>query len=60
VTLIPASELARQKKKFEDEQKAQRTRFPARPTRDVLVFLMRHAPLQEWQQDILSIIRAEA
>ena len=48
MTLIPASELARQKKKFEDEQKAQRTRFPARPTRDLLIFLMRHAPLEEW------------
>jgi stage V sporulation protein R len=35
-------------------------RFPERPERDVLLFLMNHAPLKNWQQDILSIVRAEA
>jgi stage V sporulation protein R len=35
-------------------------RFPTRPTRDVLLFLLRHAPLEDWQQDILSIVRDEA
>jgi stage V sporulation protein R len=34
--------------------------FPERPERDVLKFLMEHAPLQDWQQDVLSIIRDEA
>jgi len=33
---------------------------PGEPMRDVLLFLIRHAPLSEWQQDILSIIRDEA
>jgi stage V sporulation protein R len=35
-------------------------KFPERPEKDVLLFLMNHAPLKNWQQDILSIVRAEA
>ncbi len=34
--------------------------FPERPTRDVLLFLLMHAPLEDWEADILSIIREEA
>lgn len=34
--------------------------FPAKPERDVLNFLIHHAPLKAWQQDIVSIIRDEA
>ena len=34
--------------------------FPASPQRDVLLFLLEHAPLKDWQHDILSIIRDEA
>ncbi|MGB9600741.1 MAG: SpoVR family protein, partial [Myxococcota bacterium] len=30
------------------------------PVRDILLFLIKNAPLKEWQQDILSIIREEA
>ncbi|RME17153.1 MAG: SpoVR family protein, partial [Bdellovibrio sp.] len=35
-------------------------RFPEKPERDVMSFLMHYAPLEEWQQDVLSIIREEA
>ncbi|MCA8967231.1 MAG: SpoVR family protein, partial [Planctomycetes bacterium] len=35
-------------------------RFPARPARDVLKFLLDHAPLQTWQQDVLALLREEA
>ncbi len=35
-------------------------RFPAEPRRDVLLFLLRNAPLEDWEADILSIIRDEA
>ncbi len=56
----PQKEMDRQKKAHEAQAKAARTRFPARPTRDVLLFLMRHARLDDWQQDILSIVRDEA
>lgn len=54
-------------KDFRDHQKAKAAeettrlaKFPAEPQRDVLAFLMHHAPLKNWQQDIISIIRDEA
>jgi len=34
--------------------------FPERPEKDVLLFLIEHAPLKNWQRDMLSIIRDEA
>jgi len=34
--------------------------FPEKPERDVLNFLVHHAPLKPWQQDVLSIVREEA
>ncbi len=34
--------------------------LPARPHRDVLLFLLQQAPLADWQTDVLSIIRDEA
>jgi stage V sporulation protein R len=46
------------KKKAEDEAKQQR--FPRHPERDVLLFLMEHAPLQKWQRNVVGIIRDEA
>ena len=46
----------REKKQVKDESRS----FPSEPARDVLLFLLEHAPLKEWQQDVLSIIRNEA
>jgi stage V sporulation protein R len=34
--------------------------FPEHPEKDVLLFLIEHAPLKPWQRDVLSIIRNEA
>jgi stage V sporulation protein R len=34
--------------------------FPERPEKDVLLFLIEHAPLRPWQRDVLSIVRDEA
>ena len=34
--------------------------FPEHPEKDVLLFLIEHAPLKNWQRDVLSIIRDEA
>jgi stage V sporulation protein R len=40
---------------------AQRKRkTPAEPVRDVLQFLLEHAPLENWERDVLGIVRAEA
>lgn len=49
-----------QKEKAEVEKKIVEKRFPPRPVRDVLTFLIEHAPLKNWQRDILSIIQEEA
>ncbi len=56
----PAGEMARQRVEHEEKRRVEKARFPKRATRDVLQFLMRHAPLEEWQQDILAIVRDEA
>lgn len=56
----PRSEMETQRKRHEEKRKASKGRLPAKPTRDVLHFLMHHAPLDDWQIDILSIIRDEA
>ncbi len=53
------------RKEAEDRRQEERDReakrsFPDQPQRDVLLFLLQHAPLKDWQHDILSIIRDEA
>ena len=35
-------------------------KFPEQPERDVLLFLLEHAPLERWEHDVLSIVREEA
>ncbi len=48
-------------KKEERKKKIQKgLKFPAKPVRDVLLFLLRFAPLEQWQRDILDIIRQES
>jgi stage V sporulation protein R len=53
--LLKAEEEERRKLK---EQTARS--FPEQPEKDVLLFLIEHAPLKPWQRDVLSIIRDEA
>ncbi len=55
----PPAFLKEQAKKREaDKQKSKQ--FPENPERDVLLFLLEHAPLNAWQLDVLSIVREEA
>jgi stage V sporulation protein R len=56
----PPDYLEAQRKKAEEEKKQQRKRFPERPMRDVLQFLVQHAPIDGWQRDCLEIVRTEA
>ncbi len=56
----PPSGLGRQKAEQEESRQARKVAFPKRATRDVLWFRMRCAPLEDWQVDVLSIIRDEA
>ncbi len=55
----PESYIAAQKRKLE-EARDQEKKFPPEPWRDVLEFLIEHAPLERWERDVLSIVRAEA
>ena len=48
-----------QRQKLEDE-KEQAKRFPEAPRRDVLAFLIEHAPLERWERDVLNVVRREA
>ncbi len=56
----PREEMERQKKELAEKAAADLARFPRRPTRDVLLFLLRHAKLEDWQSDVLGIVRDEA
>ena len=49
-----AAEAERQRAKQQD------ARFPLEPMRDVMLFILEHAPLKSWQLDVLSIVRDEA
>ena len=55
----PPAFVQEQKRKMM-EMAQQKSKFPASPEKDILKFLMNYAPLAEWQQDILSIVRDEA
>jgi stage V sporulation protein R len=56
----PPEQMAQEKEAHQKAAEEQKTRFPARPMRDVLLFLLQNAPLEDWEADVLSIIRAEA
>jgi len=55
----PQEFLDRQKQKLAD-QDVKNKRFPIEAEKDVMKFLVEHAPLDSWESDVLSIIREEA
>ncbi len=48
------------RKSEEDEEPAPARKVPERPERDVMLFLLEHAPLNSWQADVLAILRDES
>jgi len=56
----PANFLEEQKQLIEEQRRAAKRKIPAEPTSDILQFLIDYAPLDPWQQDVLTIIREEA
>ncbi len=56
----PDEYIAAQRKKLEAAAVKAREKFPEKPQRDVLRFLIDHAPLERWERDILEIVREEA
>ena len=55
----PPDFMAREKLK-QDQERRRRKHFPEEPQRDIMLFLIENAPLEDWQRDILSMIRDEA
>ncbi|WP_209808885.1 SpoVR family protein [Ammoniphilus resinae] len=50
----------RERREKEEAKKNQPVRFPPRPEKDLLLFIEQYAQgLQDWQQDILTIVRGE-
>lgn len=56
----PPEALAREADQRREELQLRNERYPQEPVRDVMLFLLEHAPLKPWQLDVLSIIRDEA
>ena len=56
----PPEKLAAEAKRQRDETARQRHATPARPTRDVLQYLLEHARITDWQADCLSMVREES
>lgn len=56
----PPAVLEAEAKKLRDDRAKLRHVTPAHPTRDVLMYLLEHARLDDWQMDCLSIVRDEA
>ncbi len=56
----PREELQKQRERGLKEIEQQKKAFPPAPDRDVLGFLLQHAPLEDWQADVLEIVRDEA
>jgi stage V sporulation protein R len=55
----PPEYLEKQKQKLAEAKQAKK-RFPEDPQRDVLAFMIQHAPLERWQRDVMEIVRNEA
>jgi stage V sporulation protein R len=55
----PPAYLEAQRRRLEERERRARS-FPEAPDRDVLGFLIDHAPLRRWQSELLTIVRDEA
>ena len=55
----PPAFMEEQKAKIAEKRKRKRM-LPEEPRRDVLQFLLDHAPLENWERDILAMVRDEA
>ena len=56
----PPSRLAEEREARRRELEEKQESIPREPMRDVMLFILQHAPLKAWQLDVLSIIRDEA
>ena len=59
-SFINPREYLERQRRSRAERQAPARKFPPEPQRDVLLFLLEHAPLERWQQNMLSLVRDEA
>ena len=59
-SFINPKEFIEERKQKASERAKQSKRNPAEPQKDVLAFLLQNAPLEEWQYEVLNVIRDEA
>ena len=52
--------LDQQKQKHKKEKIRAQKRYPLRPEKDILLFILKHIRLEPWQQNMLSIVRDES
>jgi len=55
----PETVLAAEEERLREEKKKDE-HFPRQPEKDVLLFLLQHAPIPNWQRTVLGIVREEA
>jgi stage V sporulation protein R len=58
--LNPPDEVKAEEQRLRKEAESARRRFPLRPERDILGFLMLHAPLDDYEREIAETVRTEA
>ncbi len=58
-TFLNSKEYIELRKKQYQSRLEKAQKFPSSPVKDLLFFLLMHAPLKKWQEDILYIIRKE-
>jgi stage V sporulation protein R len=49
-----------EKRRALEKERDRPKKFPREPERDVLAFLVQNAPLENWERDVLEIVRDEA
>ncbi|MCB0392884.1 MAG: SpoVR family protein, partial [Bdellovibrionales bacterium] len=59
-SFINPKEFVEDQKKKQKEKTEKAKRHPSEPQKDVLLYLLDNAPLEEWQHTVLNIIRDEA
>ncbi len=57
---INPEEFIKQQRERLEEEAEQAREFPREPQRDVMLFMLEHAPLERWEADVLAIMREEA
>ncbi len=56
----PRATLQAERERLERDAQHREDHFPERPIKDLMLFLLEHAPLRNWERDVLGIVREEA